>query len=117
MSLFDSYQASSQKIVEALYADIATWTPKANYSFSPLVSHSASVLYNEPTKDEKVADQNYTVQRPSIEFFEGSLPGLLELVLDSQMEVITVKGRAYYGMDGERLFDGKTIKIYLELKK
>lgn len=108
MSLFDALQNMAFNTVTDVMGVEAIWTPSAGGE--PI---TARVLFNEPTAKEETADQPYEPQRSSIEYKEGDLPGLYELVKRNKAEAIMVNGIAYVTMRGERKYDGKTIVVYL----
>ncbi|SHN45925.1 hypothetical protein [Chitinophaga sp. CF418] len=109
MNLFDGLQAAAQSIVSSTFGYDATWTPSTGGD-----TLSARVLFISPTDLEKVSDQEYVSAGPRMEYFSGQFPGLLDLVLDRSLEVVTVNGIQYRSVHGKADYDGKTIKIYLE---
>lgn len=108
MSIFDALQNMAFNTVTNVMGVEAIWTPST--AGDPV---SATVLFNEPTAKEDIADQSFEPQRSSIEFKQGDLPGLYELVKRNKPEAITVGGIAYVAMRGELKYDGKTVIVYL----
>lgn len=109
MNLFDGLQAAAQGIVSNTFGYDATWAPSAG---GPI--YSARVLLIDPTDVEQVAEQEYVSNGPRMDYFQGQFPGLLDLVLDRQPELVTINEIQYHCIHGKADYDGKTIKIYLE---
>jgi hypothetical protein len=107
--MFDSLQKAAQNVVTNTMGYVASWTPSTGGE-----TQTAKVLFNKPTQQEQVSDQDYQAIRPRMEYFKGELPGLLESVRKRGDETVIIDGVSYIPFSGEMKFDGKTIIIYLE---
>lgn len=78
----------------------------------------ARVLFNSPSKGEKVSEHQFNYDRPTLEFKVNDWPGVRELIEAKEDVLITVKGKEYYAMkivgDGTIAKDGETYKVVLE---
>lgn len=116
MNRFDSLQIRAQGVVTRTMGYTASWTPLAG---GP--TYTGDVLFNKPTQKEGVVDEDYIIQRPRIEYLEGSFPGLFESVNDHNNEYVYVTfspgdSQRFITMIADKKYDGKTIIVYLEPK-
>ncbi|MBV7529031.1 hypothetical protein [Chitinophaga sp. sic0106] len=111
MNLFDNLQQHTQAVVTQVMGYDASWTPLIGGG-----PFTARVLMNKPTQEQEVGDQKITSERIGMEYFAGDFPGLYESLEDREPEVIIINGISYLASIGEKKFDGKTIKLYLEPK-
>jgi len=79
---------------------------------------TARVLFNQPSKNEKVADYEYSYDRPTLEFKIGDWPGIREAIDAKENVIINVRSKEYLALriDGERnaARDGETYLVYLQ---
>lgn len=111
-SLFDGLQITVVNTVNALYGQPATWTPANG---GPTLS--GTVLYKCPTSEETGyagGQVGYTEPQWSMEYFEGTFPGLKDQV-DAALvvETVVIDGTAYHVRSVTLDFDGKTYKAQL----
>lgn len=108
MSMFDNLQTAVFGTVNTVMADTAVWTPSIGGA-----AQTAKVLFNDPTGKEEIQGQEYDAEKPSIEYLAGTFPGLVELVQNNKREPIAINGTNFKAIKAKKMFDGKTIIIYL----
>ncbi len=78
----------------------------------------AQVLFNSPSKNEKLSEHDYDYDRPTLEFKVGDWIGVRQAIEQKEDVLITVRGRDYYAMkiigDDDIADDGETYKVLLE---
>lgn len=78
----------------------------------------AQVLFNSPSKNEKLSEHDYDYDRPTLEFKVNDWIGVREAIERKEDVLITVRGRNYYAMkiigDDRIADDGETYKVLLE---
>lgn len=110
-NLFDNLQKLTHDVTLAVMGFDATWLPTATPEGEPL---QARVHFKDPNEKMALSGVEYTPLAPFIEYRETTFPGLYEAARNNSGEVVTVNGIQYHVRDAERMFDGRTIKAYLE---
>lgn len=114
-NLFDGLQDKLFDTVKTVFGYVATWTPSVGGA-----ERTTSVLFREPTDEEKVINETYNPNDYYLEFREGdsfssdlfnaSRQGLYETV------TIDIRGtsRNFAIMSITSAFDGRTFKARIE---
>ena len=112
MSNFDAIQEAAFSTVHNVYGDVALWTSNNNLS--------GDVLVNAKNEKETIdTGIGYEGAQYVLEYYEGTFPGLYEKVKKGKTtEYFTVNGINLVNMPQaiEKMWDGKTYKIYCIIK-
>lgn len=73
------------------------------------------VLLKDPTETQKMLGVEYEPNTYIMEYLSGDFPGLYELVRRKDHQIIIIDGMQYVTKWGERAYDGKTIRIHLNI--
>lgn len=113
MNIFDALGKTVFDIMKPNFGCPATWIPSKN---GPQVN--ATVLYSNPTEKLDISEQDYTLERFKMEYYEADLPGLFEGVQEARHERVTIEVSRGVFLDFvvkrcEKKGDGKTVIAYL----
>lgn len=110
--MFDSTQKNVFSTVQTLFGDAAVWVPSTGGA-----SQIVSVLFNSPETKQSLGDvekYEYSPYKFWIEYFIDQYTTLKANVDNGLIEIVTIKGIAYYVKEVSPKFDGKTIIAFLE---
>lgn len=75
------------------------------------------VLFKDPTETQKLLGVEYEPNTYIMEYLRGEFPGLLELVRAKKNQIILIDGIEYSTKFAETAYDGKTIRVHLNILK
>lgn len=109
---FEAMQQSAFDVITGTMGFAATWAPDGGGD-----EESATVLFQNPTEEMKIAGVDYDPGAWRMEYYLGDLPGL-ETAANARAskEVIVIEGTEYYVRKVHRKFDGKTFIAELQPK-
>lgn len=114
-NLFDGLQDKLFDTVKAVFGYTATWTPSVGGA-----ERTTSVLFREPTEEEKVINESYSPNDYYLEFRDGDEFGadLFNAYRDGLSETVTISirdtSRNFAIMAITSAFDGRTFKAKIE---
>lgn len=73
------------------------------------------VLFKDPTETQKLLGVEYEPNTYIMEYLRGEFPGLYELVRRKDHQYIIIDGNSYTTKYAETAYDGKTIRIHLNI--
>lgn len=73
------------------------------------------VLFKDPTETQKMLGVEYEPNTYIMEYLRGDFPGLYELVRNKRHQLIVIDGMRYVTKWAETTYDGKTVKIHLNI--
>lgn len=111
MAIFDSLQNVTYDISNALFGEVATWTPETTG-----IPVESQVFFNSPSKEDKVSGVRYFPFDYEMEYRKGKFDGLLEIIREGQEPVITIKSVEYIASFAETKHDGNSIFVCLKEK-
>jgi hypothetical protein len=104
-SLFEAIQNAAFATTEAVFGFPASWTPSTGGA-----AKEATVLFQNPTEQMKLAGVDYDPDAWRMEYRFGEFPGLKELSDGrSSNEVVVISGSEYFVAKIDTKFDGKTL--------
>lgn len=78
------------------------------------VEHRARVNVREASKEEQIAGVAVMYEHVIMEYYEGSFPGLFQLILDGESPVVTIEGKGTYTVRTiNKHYDGRTYRAIL----
>ena len=110
MSLFDSIEKNTYSLVTRLYGDTAIWIPTNGSA-----QQTAKVLFNNPTKNQKLSDVVYDPRDWQMEYHKEDFIQLKDLVDSGTNQVVTINGISYYVKAVYTKWDGDISMAKLEI--
>lgn len=113
MSLFDDIQKAAFSTTLTVFGDKAVWVSSVTQE-----EHTADVHFKNPNDLVSIGSQDKFEYRPydyTVEYYQGSFPGLKESVENGSIEKLTVNGFNLIIREVRAKFDGKTLTAYAEL--
>jgi hypothetical protein len=114
MSFFDSIQNTVFQITTNTFGDTAIWLP---FDLSP--EQSGKVLYKDATAKHTLDENDYNIERFVMEYKSEDFTGLFESVAranNEKIKIVFTNGTEtnFWVKRCEKVFDGKTIKAFLQ---
>lgn len=109
---FEGYAKALTTVVSHTMGEDAIWIPSDR---SAPAGITARVLFNNPTKKNKLQDVEYNPFDWQMEYHKDSFDGLKALVDAGNSEVITINSTGYFVKDVITKWDGDTSLAKLEL--
>lgn len=109
-SPFDRLQRSAFNIAKKTFGYLnASWQKSGG---DPVLG---DLLLKDPTETQKLLGVEYEPGTVLMEYLRGDFPGLYELVRKKQHQIIIIDGVRYVTKFAETAYDGKTVRIHLNI--
>jgi hypothetical protein len=117
-NIFDKMQSNLHDTINKTFGYVVSWTSSVSSE-----EQIALCLFNEPTKEYKIGDFEYSPNLYSIAYKVSDLIGLYEAIRANESETIFIyeigssieTAKQYACMKAGATNDGKTIEIVIEL--
>lgn len=115
-NIFDGIQETILSVATATFGYPASWLPSSGGS-----EMLGEVLYKDATAKIELAENDYNIEKYSMEFHNKFFPGLFDSVAAAKDESVKITFaenniQEFWVKRCEKLYDGKTIKAYLQPK-
>lgn len=102
MAIFDKTKDLMTDKVNWLYGDEASWLPNGSTG-DPFIG---KVLFNQPTKEERLVLIDFMPTDWRMEYKDGTFPGLFESANSNTHEFVIIKNVEYWVRKVESSWDG-----------
>lgn len=113
MSIFDAIGKQTFNVIRAFDGRPATWKP-----LNDATEINKIVLYKNPTQKLELGQNDFSLERFAMEYYETDFPGLYESVSDANNETVIIEVsegvlQTFIVKRCEKKYDGKSILAIL----